>query len=926
MDHVQIFLSTVSKEFASYREALRRDLDRPNVAVKIQEDFIVTGTETLDMLDRYIENCDAVIHLVGDMTGAMAQAPSVEAIRDRHPDFAARLPPVAPFLEPGGPQLSYTQWEAWLALYHRRLLIIAVPAADAARDAPCLDDGQRAAQQAHLARLAQVERFPGITFRNADRLAVEVLRSGLQDILTAAAPAKAPMMAPGLPDMYAMVGRDEQLGEIRRALLVGETRSIAIKLIPGIGKTALACALANDAALQEHFAGGVLWAHLGADPDIRSELHRWAQELGCAGEPPVVAGAPKDSLPYWQDIVRRALAARRGNTLLVVDDVWRLEHGKAFKIGANSSSYLFTTRFPEIAVDLGSRIVELVKLDDDAALALLKQFAPEVVQTRGDAVRALIRRVDGLPQALVLLGCLLRHAARNRQNRRIDEALAKLEDVDALFAQPQAPEYGGDVPRSLSGMIEASYQWLGSDEGAPDGELLRRAVASLAVLRPDPWAFCEELAAQVAGTTPEILDALCDSGLIEGRGDGYTMHRTIAEYLQTKLGAKRKNELHAAARDFYRGRLKAIEEAYQKRETQYQRWYRYEDREWGDAEDEWLYHLSRSGDYRAVVIAFLRAWFDGFWWWGCFLDFHFCDQLLREWRQREIRPESRQGLGWLARFMAAYPKETTDRSEGDWDDVADILGKLRAWVGIGEGDALPPEADAHHLRGLTSIFLAEAWRFGKGDVARAEHFYRDALAQFIVNRDEWDTAWTCYHLADLLVEAGRAAEAEPLCRQGMPLGMSELDPEVQANLWRVLGDVWQGRGDLAQAAQAYDRAVEAAYRFQVEPVAPDAYTICFYARIAERVAARLIELHRRQADAALAMMTELHAAWGAGGGAGAKFWAALGEAVQLAAALFPRSLPAERLSADGKRYAEEVRATLARRRPLGDPLSAAAPE
>jgi len=53
MANVQIFLSTVSAEFRSYRDALRRDLDRANVTVKVQEDFIATGTETLDMLGHY---------------------------------------------------------------------------------------------------------------------------------------------------------------------------------------------------------------------------------------------------------------------------------------------------------------------------------------------------------------------------------------------------------------------------------------------------------------------------------------------------------------------------------------------------------------------------------------------------------------------------------------------------------------------------------------------------------------------------------------------------------------------------------------------------------------------------------------------------------------------------------------------------------
>ena len=121
MTQVHIFLSTVSAEFASYRDALRRDLDRPNVTVKVQEDFIATGTETLDKLDDYIRQCDAVIHLVGDMTGAWAQAPSLALIKDRYQDLAERLPPLRPFLEPGAPALSYTQWEAWLALYHGKM-------------------------------------------------------------------------------------------------------------------------------------------------------------------------------------------------------------------------------------------------------------------------------------------------------------------------------------------------------------------------------------------------------------------------------------------------------------------------------------------------------------------------------------------------------------------------------------------------------------------------------------------------------------------------------------------------------------------------------------------------------------------------------------------------------------------------------------
>ena len=54
MAQVQLFLSTVSAEFGSYRERLRHGLTRPNVELKVQEDFIVSGNETLAMLDDHI--------------------------------------------------------------------------------------------------------------------------------------------------------------------------------------------------------------------------------------------------------------------------------------------------------------------------------------------------------------------------------------------------------------------------------------------------------------------------------------------------------------------------------------------------------------------------------------------------------------------------------------------------------------------------------------------------------------------------------------------------------------------------------------------------------------------------------------------------------------------------------------------------------
>jgi hypothetical protein len=181
---VQLFLSTVSAEFLCYRECLRQRLTRPNVEMKVQEDFIVTGNETLEMLDEYIKGCDGVIHLVGDMTGSLAKAPSLTAIKQCYPDLATRLP-LAEFLQPDGPSLPYTQWEAWLALLHKKKLFIATPTPEAARDAGYLQDpAQQALQQAHLKRLRAVCRYPGVACTGQEHLAAEVLRSFDLDLLT----------------------------------------------------------------------------------------------------------------------------------------------------------------------------------------------------------------------------------------------------------------------------------------------------------------------------------------------------------------------------------------------------------------------------------------------------------------------------------------------------------------------------------------------------------------------------------------------------------------------------------------------------------------------------------------------------------------------------------------------------------------------
>jgi tetratricopeptide (TPR) repeat protein len=181
---VRIFLSTVSDEFRDYRDQLRDDLTRHNVEVKVQEQFKDLGTVTLDKLDVYITNCDAVVHLVGDMTGATAKPKSTKSILAKYPDLPDKLPPLRQPLA-DGLAISYTQWEAWLALYHDKLLVIA-KADDAAPRGPkyAPTATSRSAQRMHLEWLRAEERYEGCMFTSPDNLAKHILSGAILDLLS----------------------------------------------------------------------------------------------------------------------------------------------------------------------------------------------------------------------------------------------------------------------------------------------------------------------------------------------------------------------------------------------------------------------------------------------------------------------------------------------------------------------------------------------------------------------------------------------------------------------------------------------------------------------------------------------------------------------------------------------------------------------
>ncbi len=115
MTAFRVFLSAVSNEFASARDALANDLQAQDVTVRVQRSFRPDGAaETLlHKLRNYIEHCDVVVCLIGARGGAGFPVAAEAA------SFAADLPA-------GIAEASSTQWEFFFARHFNRRCLVYV--------------------------------------------------------------------------------------------------------------------------------------------------------------------------------------------------------------------------------------------------------------------------------------------------------------------------------------------------------------------------------------------------------------------------------------------------------------------------------------------------------------------------------------------------------------------------------------------------------------------------------------------------------------------------------------------------------------------------------------------------------------------------------------------------------------------------------
>ncbi len=323
-----------------------------------------------------------------------------------------------------------------------------------------------------------------------------------------------------------LIGRDFEVCQIKHALLAGK-RFLALQGLPGVGKTTLACSLAYDSEVRAAFCDGVLYARLGANPDVPDILKRWGTLLGISYQ----QATALTTVEAWRAAIGAIIGQHK--LLLILDDAYRLDDILACTIGGSQCAYLLTTRFPSIALTCPAKqILHVCELDDHHSLRLIQHLAPTTLALESALLQPLIERAGGLPLVLTLLGNAIRAQTHDGQPRRVRSVLTRLQDarIRLCLAEPQSllehSPFLPAIPVSLQASIATSEQYID-----PQARSLLRALSH--AFPAKAASFSEAEALDICQGSFEALDMLYDAGLLESAGPGqYTLHPVIVDYVQ----------------------------------------------------------------------------------------------------------------------------------------------------------------------------------------------------------------------------------------------------------------------------------------------------------------------------------------------------------------------------------------------------------
>ncbi|GGL90090.1 hypothetical protein [Micromonospora yangpuensis] len=415
-----------------------------------------------------------------------------------------------------------------------------------------------------------------------------------------------------------------------------------------------------------------------------------------------------------------------------------------------------------------------------------------------------------------------------------------------------------------------------SDDGDPRVDELVRAVIR-PERSPDVWRVAQVASLLNSFDVPMLLDLLDGEELAGdaervGRAVGrierlglldplpvagrFRLHDFVRPAIASavrRFQPARWTHLHRRAAAYYYRQVAAVEE---KTTTVYGSWFKYENAVWQMYEAEWLSHSAQLPDERQVTrIQFVVLFLKAFWWWGLYITFSFCHQLLDSWQRAARTGLDRDLLDEVRRFHQHYPTGPDKPTGAHWTQARHALRAIGELCGVHHGWRDPgSSAEVQELRRQAWLYLrlftAHTYWYDRR-FAAAEATYGQLEPEFLDLADEWMLAWLYYEWAQVGWDAGDRRAAATRCRRSSHwlrqlVADEEIESELLANVHRLLGDLLH-ESDPVAAAEQYGQAVKHAFVFHrmdnvldgsVSP--PDDYTSQFYTEITLRAAARAV--------------------------------------------------------------------------------------
>ena len=342
----------------------------------------------------------------------------------------------------------------------------------------------------------------------------------------AAQPATSAARLPAQP--YPFIGRQAELNKIAGLLADGRCRLLTLVGPGGIGKTRLALQAAGSLSSGDSpFTNGVIFIPLAAVDKADQLPGRIASELGVAPAP------QKHSQESDRDRLLDFLRSKR--ILLVLDNLDQLVEGAGLfselLAAAPGIKILATSRIRFNLPEEWVLEVEGMSVpgkdtpgnpDEFSAVQLFIQAARkgnvEMVFTENDLLAAsdICRMVEGMPLGIELAAAWVRTLSCQEIASEMRTSL------DFLTISQRGVN---ERHRSLRSVFEQSWRLLSEAE--------RAVYRKLAVFR---GGFRREAAAQVTGTSLELLSGLIDASLVHRGVHGrYYLHETLRQFAAEKL-------------------------------------------------------------------------------------------------------------------------------------------------------------------------------------------------------------------------------------------------------------------------------------------------------------------------------------------------------------------------------------------------------